>query len=82
MFGDHTSTVRRLAIVKPAWLDIGIERGEVKREEWSKRAMIVTGSRDSSLRAWTLPRLGEEEYTCFGANDMEGDPAECVRIRL
>ena len=76
VFGGHTSTVRCLAIVKPEWLDIEIEGGGIKREKWPKRSMIVTGSRDHSLRVWTLPRPGEEEYMCYGANDSEGDPAE------
>jgi F-box and WD-40 domain protein CDC4 len=78
VFGGHTSTVRCLAIVKPEWLDIEIEGGGIKRERWPKRSMIVTGSRDHSLRVWTLPRPGEEEYMCYGANDSEGDPAEVI----
>ena len=76
VFGGHTSTVRCLAIVKPEWLDIEIEGGGIKREKWPKRSLIVTGSRDHSLRVWTLPRPDEEEYMCYGANDSEGDPAE------
>ena len=76
VFGGHTSTVRCLAIVKPEWLDIETEGGGIKREKWPKRSMIVTGSRDNSLRVWTLPRPGEEEYMRCGANDSKGNPAE------
>ena len=76
VFGGHTSTVRCLAIVKPEWLDIEIEGGGIKREKWPKRSMIVTGSRDHSLRVWTLPRPDDKEYMCYGADDSEGDPVE------
>jgi len=81
VFGGHTSTVRCLAIVKPEWLEIEIEGGGIKREKWPKRAVIVTGSRDHSLRVWTLPRPGDQEYMCTSTNDSEGDPAE-VRLIL
>jgi F-box and WD-40 domain protein CDC4 len=50
VFGGHTSTVRSLAVVKPEW---------VERERWPKRPLIVTGSRDRSLRVWTLPHSGD-----------------------
>ncbi|GJJ12335.1 hypothetical protein Clacol_006576 [Clathrus columnatus] len=73
IFGGHTSTVRCLAIVKPEWLDIDIEGGGIKRERWPKRPMVVTGSRDHSLRVWKLPRQGDPEYMSAGANDSEGD---------
>ncbi|KIJ44312.1 hypothetical protein M422DRAFT_228387 [Sphaerobolus stellatus SS14] len=75
VFGGHTSTVRCLAIVKPEWVDVDVG-GVTRREKWPKRPLIVTGSRDHSLRVWKLPRPGDEEYFCYGANDSEGDPAE------
>ncbi|TFY74686.1 hypothetical protein EWM64_g9326, partial [Hericium alpestre] len=76
IFGGHTSTVRCLAIVKPEWVDVEGADGTVRREKWPKRAMIVTGSRDHSLRVWTLPRPHEPEYRCYGADDADVDPAE------
>ncbi|GLB34601.1 putative WD40 repeat-like protein [Lyophyllum shimeji] len=76
VFGGHTSTVRCLAIVKPEWVDVEQEGGVIVKERWPKRPLIVTGSRDHSLRVWTLPRQGEPEYKCFGAEDGEVDPAE------
>lgn len=80
VFGGHTSTVRCLAIVKPEWVDVEQENGSIMKERWPKRSLIVTGSRDHSLRVWTLPRPGEMEYKCFGTDDTEVDPAEvCVR---
>ncbi|KAI0077105.1 WD40 repeat-like protein [Panus rudis PR-1116 ss-1] len=76
VFGGHTSTVRCLAIVKPEWIDVENEDGVVTREKWPKRPLIVTGSRDHSLRVWTLPRAGDDEYRCYGADDTEVDPSE------
>ncbi|KAH7929662.1 YVTN repeat-like/Quino protein amine dehydrogenase [Leucogyrophana mollusca] len=78
IFGGHTSTVRCLAIVKPEWIDIESESGTITKEKWPKRSVIVTGSRDHSLRVWTLPRPGDPEYRCYGADDAEADPADDV----
>ncbi|KAG5644050.1 hypothetical protein DXG03_009202 [Asterophora parasitica] len=74
VFGGHTSTVRCLSIVKPEWVDVEQERGGFMKERWPKRPLIVTGSRDHSLRVWTLPRPGEPEYKCF--DEAEVDPTE------
>lgn len=76
VFGGHTSTVRCLAIVKPEWIDVENEGGVITREKWPKRPLIVTGSRDHSLRVWTLPKSGDAEYKCYGADDAEVDPSE------
>jgi F-box and WD-40 domain protein CDC4 len=73
VFGGHTSTVRCLAIVEPELMDVG---GEGGGEEWPKRPLIVTGSRDNSLRVWTLPRPGDAEYRCRSADNSETDPAD------
>lgn len=79
VFGGHTSTVRCLAIVKPETVEYTGEDGITRRERWPKRPLIVTGSRDHSLRVWTLPKPGEEEYRCYGADDNDGDPSEvCI----
>ncbi|KAI0315245.1 WD40-repeat-containing domain protein [Amylostereum chailletii] len=76
IFGGHTSTVRCLAIVKPEWVDVEDEHGVVHKEKWPKRPLIVTGSRDHSLRVWTLPKTGEPEYRYFGADESDVDPAD------
>lgn len=81
VFGGHTSTVRCLAIVKPEMIEVENEGGIITREKWPKRPLIVTGSRDHSLRVWTLPRPGDDEYRCYGADDAEVDPSE-VSISL
>ncbi|KAF9032150.1 cell division control protein 4, partial [Hymenopellis radicata] len=62
VFGAHTSTVRCVVIVKPEWVDVVNEAGVITREKWPKRPVIVTGSRDHSIRVWTVPRPGEPEY--------------------
>jgi len=77
VFGGHTSTVRCLAIVKPELVEVVKESGEIVKETWPKRPLIVTGSRDHSLRVWKLPKPGEQEYKCFGTE--EGDPV-CLKF--
>lgn len=74
VFGGHTSTVRCLAIVKPEWIDVEKENGTIVREKWPKRPLIVTGSRDHSLRVWSLPRPGDVEYK--STEEPEADPSE------
>ncbi|KAJ7625337.1 cell division control protein 4 [Mycena polygramma] len=59
VFCGHTGTVRCVAIVKPEWIET--EGGA--REKWPKRALVITGSRDRTLRVWTLPRYGDPEYS-------------------
>jgi hypothetical protein len=67
--------------VKPELVDVEHDAGVIVKERWPKRPLIVTGSRDHSLRVWTLPRPGEPEYKCFGGDDVEVDPAEvCVCV--
>ena len=80
VFGGHTSTVRCLSIVKPEMVDVE-RNGVVTKERWPKRPLIVTGSRDHSLRVWTLPRPGDPEFKCFGPDENEVDLAEvCVSL--
>ncbi|KAF9532872.1 hypothetical protein CPB83DRAFT_890537 [Crepidotus variabilis] len=76
VFGGHTSTVRCLSIVKPEWVDVPVDEaggqgqtggGAMRREKWPKRPLIVTGSRDHSLRVWTLPKPGEPSFKCFSS---------------
>jgi len=76
VFGGHTSTVRCLAIVKPEWVEVEGESGVISREKWPKRSVIVTGSRDHSLRVWTLPRPGDPEYRWVGADDADAELSE------
>jgi F-box and WD-40 domain protein CDC4 len=72
VFGGHTGTVRCLSILKPEWVDG--ENGV--RERWPKRPLIVTGSRDTTVRVWNLPRPGEDEYQWRESDADEDDTAE------
>ncbi|KDQ10541.1 hypothetical protein BOTBODRAFT_115618 [Botryobasidium botryosum FD-172 SS1] len=74
VFGGHTSTVRCLAVVRPTWVDS--PNGGATKEKWPKRTLIVTGSRDNTLRVWRLPSKDDPEYRCFGADGVGGDPAD------
>lgn len=76
VFGGHTSTVRCLAIVKPEMVDVMGDDHIVRKERWPKRPLIVTGSRDHTLRVWTLPRPGDQEYRCCGADEVDDEIAD------
>ena len=79
VFGGHTSTVRCLAIVRPQVIEVTGEDGVIRRERWPKRSLIVTGSRDHTLRVWTLPKPGEVEYQCNDVNSTDGELSEvCI----
>ncbi|KAF5358266.1 hypothetical protein D9756_001236 [Leucocoprinus leucothites] len=84
VFGGHTSTVRCLAIVKPEMVDmpvVGGKEGETKKERWPKRPLIVTGSRDHSLRVWKLPKPSEPEYKADNGDPDAGDnPYHCLHL--
>jgi F-box and WD-40 domain protein CDC4 len=54
IFYGHTSTVRCLQIIMPRVL----KDGQIFPEE----PLIVTGSRDSTLRVWVLPKRGSPRY--------------------
>lgn len=69
VFHGHTSTVRCLQIVEPVYYpDIG--------EFQPPYPMVVTGSRDATLRVWKIPKKGES-----AAMDGEGDDAAAVVIQ-
>ena len=70
VFQGHTSTVRCLIILKPA------EVGRTFDDEpimMPKETLIVTGSRDSTLRVWRLPKPGDKSIMQTGpaANDYD-----------
>lgn len=70
VFQGHTSTVRCLVILQPT--EIGKDP-EGKPIMMPERPLIITGSRDSSLRVWKLPSL--DDISIFQAptpaNDRE-----------
>jgi F-box and WD-40 domain protein CDC4 len=55
VFHGHTSTVRCLQIVEPEW-------DPSHKEYFPPYPMIVTGSRDSTLRVWKLPQKGDPGF--------------------
>jgi F-box and WD-40 domain protein CDC4 len=54
IFYGHTSTVRCLQIIMP--------RLQPDGEYFPEEPIIVTGSRDSTLRVWSLPKRGSAKY--------------------
>jgi F-box and WD-40 domain protein CDC4 len=70
VFGGHTSTVRCLAVVLPEWVDAP----DGTRARWPRRPLVVSGSRDNSLRVWMLPRAGEPTYR-VASDGLDGDSA-------
>ncbi|KAH6633370.1 WD40-repeat-containing domain protein [Boeremia exigua] len=71
VFQGHTSTVRCLVILKPT--KIG-ETLEGKPIMMPKEELIITGSRDSTLRVWKLPKPGDRSIIQTGssaANDLD-----------
>ncbi|KAI8057541.1 WD40-repeat-containing domain protein [Gilbertella persicaria] len=58
IFKGHTSTVRCLQIVEPVMI-----QGRLQPSQ----PLIVTGSRDFSIRVWTLPDVEEEQEEPFVA---------------
>lgn len=70
VFNGHTSTVRCLQIVLPT--EIGRDANGHPLM-MPKSPLIITGSRDSNLRVWKLPKSGEPVYFPSGplADDVD-----------
>ena len=54
VFQGHTSTVRCLQILMPTPVE-----GKSRDQMMPKQPLIITGSRDSNLRVWKLPKPGD-----------------------
>lgn len=67
VFRGHTSTVRCLQILMPT--KIG-ENAEGRAIMMPKQPLIITGSRDSNLRVWTLPRAGDAPFVQTEDDDI------------
>jgi F-box and WD-40 domain protein CDC4 len=70
VFYGHTSTVRCLDIIEP--VVVAEEDGCVKYIP--EMPIIVTGSRDASLRMWKLPQPGDESYLPLPQTETHTDP--------
>lgn len=56
VFQGHTSTVRCLVILKPTKVGESLDGKAIMMP---KEELIITGSRDSTLRVWKLPKPGD-----------------------
>ena len=71
VFRGHTSTVRCLQIVQP--VKVGEAGG--KAIMVPRQPLIITGSRDSTLRVWKLPKTGDPRfYQVESDNDVDDCP--------
>ncbi len=70
VFQGHTSTVRCLVILKPTQIDTAPDGSPILMP---KEPIIITGSRDSTLRVWKLPKPGDPQVYHAGppANDRD-----------
>jgi F-box and WD-40 domain protein CDC4 len=70
VFQGHTSTVRCLEILKPVQVDTAADGTPIMMP---KEPLIITGSRDSTLRVWKLPQPGDRSIMQAGppANDRD-----------
>ncbi|KAI9789275.1 MAG: SCF ubiquitin ligase complex subunit cdc4 [Peltula sp. TS41687] len=71
VFQGHTSTVRCLQILLPAPIGYGPDGRPIMMP---KEPLILTGSRDSTLKVWKLPQPGDVSY--FPSRPLSTD-ADC-----
>ena len=72
VFHGHTSTVRCLQILKPTLVGRTRDGRDIMMPE---EPLILTGSRDSNLRVWKLPK--PEDDTWFGAGPGPDESPDC-----
>ena len=77
VFQGHTSTVRCLQILMPTKVDVAPDGKAIMMPE---QPLIITGSRDSTLRVWKLPKAGEPDYFQAGPPENEADCPYFVRV--
>ncbi|KAL4892688.1 WD40-repeat-containing domain protein [Aspergillus ambiguus] len=77
VFHGHTSTVRCLQIVLP--VEVG-RKADGTPEMMPKVPLIITGSRDSNLRVWKLPRPEDPVYLPSGPHVDDTDCPYFVRV--
>lgn len=72
VFQGHTSTVRCLQILMPTHVGKTTDGRAIMMP---KEPFIITGSRDSQLRVWKLPKSGDAPY--FQSGPASDESAEC-----
>ena len=70
VFQGHTSTVRCLVILKPVQIDTAPDGTPIMMP---KEPLIITGSRDSTLRVWKLPQPGDRQVFHAGPPARDTD---------
>lgn len=73
VFQGHTSTVRCLVILKPTQIGETLDGEPIMMP---KEPLIITGSRDSSLRVWKLPKASETKSTIQAESGHDQDNLE------
>jgi F-box and WD-40 domain protein CDC4 len=76
VFQGHTSTVRCLVILKPTQIGEGLDGQPIMMP---KEELIITGSRDSTLRVWKLPKPGDRSIMQTVASSNDNDNPYFVR---
>ncbi|KAF2739616.1 WD40 repeat-like protein [Polyplosphaeria fusca] len=76
VFQGHTSTVRCLVILKPTQIGETLDGQPILMP---KEPLIITGSRDSSLRVWKLPQPGERSIMQSGPPTNDHDNPYFIR---
>ena len=77
VFQGHTSTVRCLQILMP------VKTGRTANGEsimMPPQPLIITGSRDSNLRVWKLPRPGDKTFYRAGPAQDDSECPYFVRV--
>ena len=70
VFQGHTSTVRCLVILKPVQIDTAPDGTPIMMP---KEPLIITGSRDSTLRVWKLPQPADRQIFHAGPPARDTD---------
>lgn len=77
VFQGHTSTVRCLQILMPT--QVG-KTADGRAIMMPKQPLIITGSRDSNLRVWKLPKSGDPKFFQAGPPLDDTDCPYFVRV--
>ncbi len=77
VFQGHTSTVRCLQILMPT--QVG-KTADGRAIMMPKQPLIITGSRDSNLRVWKLPKPGDPKFFQAGPPPDDTDCPYFVRV--